>query len=238
MDTFLFDLDGTLLPMEQDEFVQLYFQALGKKMVPYGIEQEELVRTAWKGTKSMIENDGTMMNQQRFWDAFISINGDEARELEPVFDDFYRNEFNMARAATKTDPAAAKIIKTLKNKGYLLVLATNPVFPRVATFNRIRWAGLSPEDFIHITTYENSSFCKPNPKYYNEILSVVGKEPCDCIMVGNDVAEDMCSSEIGLDTFLLKNCLINRTNSDIGCYKQGYFKDLLEFIYNLPDIAG
>ncbi len=35
MNTFLFDLDGTLLPMDQDAFMEAYFHALSLKMLPY-----------------------------------------------------------------------------------------------------------------------------------------------------------------------------------------------------------
>lgn len=237
MNTFIFDLDGTLLPMDQDAFLETYFNALAMKMIPYGLEPRGLIGAVWEGTKSMIENDGAMTNEQRFWDTFKGAKGEEMRRLEPVFDDFYRYEFNTAKCATKTDPIAAQIIKSLKKLGYKVVLATNPLFPRIATQNRIQWAGLDPEDFELITTYENSSFSKPNLEYYKAILKEIGKRPEDCIMVGNDITEDLCVSEIGIDTYLLKDCLINRSNTDITGYKQGYFKDLFAFIQSLPDLA-
>ena len=44
----------------------------------------------------------------------------------------------------------------VKELGLRAVLATNPIFPAVATRSRIRWAGLEPEDFELCTTYENS----------------------------------------------------------------------------------
>jgi len=31
--------------------------------------------------------------------------------------------------------------------GFRVALATNPIFPAIATEKRIRWAGLTPEDF-------------------------------------------------------------------------------------------
>ena len=40
----LFDLDGTLLPMDQDAFVEGYFGLLARKMIPYGYEPEKLVK--------------------------------------------------------------------------------------------------------------------------------------------------------------------------------------------------
>jgi len=236
MDTFIFDLDGTLLPMpDQELFLKKYFDALTKKLTAYGIEPQRLVKTIWAGTMAMVGNDGSMTNEERFWQVFCEYIGKDARSFEPVFDDFYRNEFLESKIATGCNPIAALCVDLLKQKGYNLVLATNPLFPRIATHTRIKWAGLKPEDFDLITTYENSSYCKPNLKYYEEILAALGKKASQCIMVGNDVREDMCVASLGMDTFLLKDCLINSENRDISGYKQGNFDDLLNLIRLLPD---
>ena len=34
LDTVLFDLDGTLLPMDQDVFIKAYFGRLARKLAP------------------------------------------------------------------------------------------------------------------------------------------------------------------------------------------------------------
>lgn len=235
MDTFLFDLDGTLLPMPNQElFVQTYFKAVAVKMEPYGMEEQRLLNAIWAGTKAMIDNDGQMTNEQRFWNVFADLLGKEVRKLEPVFEEFYRNEFIAAKATTAIQPLAKECIHLLKEKGYRRVLATNPIFPRVATYRRIQWAGLQPEDFELVTTYDNSSYCKPNGNYYNEILNTINKVPEDCIMIGNDVKEDMCAADLGMETFLIKDCLINTEERDITGFHQGSFKDLLAFINKLP----
>jgi len=237
MNTFIFDLDGTLLPMPNQElFLDTYFNAIAMKMIPHGLDPQVLVKAIWTSTKSMIGNDGTMTNEQRFWEVFCSIMGDDARQMETIFDDFYRNEFVAAKSTTFTHPHAEECIKLLKNKGYQVALATNPLFPRIATHTRIRWAGLVPEDFELITTYENCSYCKPNLEYYQEIITALGKEPQECIMVGNDVKEDMCAARLGMDTYLLKDCLICGEEDDISNFKQGNFDELLEMIKLLPII--
>ncbi|NLK26952.1 MAG: HAD family hydrolase [Clostridiales bacterium] len=239
MDTFFFDLDGTLLPMpDQERFVQTYFKALALKLLPYGIEEEELIKAIMAGTMAMIDNDGTMTNEKRFWSVFEHILGEKVRELEVVFEDFYQREFIAAQKTTSMEPFAKECIRLLQKKGYRIVLATNPIFPRVATVNRIRWAGLQSEDFEWITTYENSSYCKPNLEYYKEILGKIGKTPQDCIMIGNDVRDDMCAAKLGMDTFLLKDCLINTEECDITNYRQGSFPELMDLIHKLPNRAN
>lgn len=235
MNTFIFDLDGTLLPMpDQEHFLNTYFKALSMKFMPLGFDPKELTKAVWIGTKAMIDNDGSMTNEQRFWDVFCSVMGEESRQLEVKFDEFYRNEFEAAKAATSSHPLAFECIRLLKEKGYSVILATNPLFPQIATYTRLGWAGLNPADFDRITTYENSTFCKPNLEYYKEILELCKKKPSDCIMVGNDVKEDMCVSQLGMDTFLLKDCLICPEGVDISGFHQGGFEELLAFIQELP----
>jgi FMN phosphatase YigB (HAD superfamily) len=237
MNTCIFDLDGTLLPMpDQELFLDTYFKALGTKFVPHGFDPKEFIKAVWVGTKAMIENDGTMTNRQRFWTVFASLMGDQAKQLEPMFDEFYRNEFTLAKKATQTHPYAKECIRLLKEKGYAIGLATNPLFPRVATHMRLGWAGLVPEDFDLITTYENSTYCKPKLEYYEEVLKNLGKEAKDCIMIGNDVKEDMCAAQLGMDTFLLTDCLICPEEEDSSIYRQGDFEELLSFISQLPDL--
>ncbi len=238
MNTFLFDLDGTLLPMDQDAFMEAYFHALSLKMLPYGIDPKKLVQLVWTGTKAMIENDGSMTNEQRFWTTFTGVGGEELRKLLPVFEDFYRKEFIAAKKTTTYRPEAGDCIRLLKEKGYRLVLATNPLFPRIATLNRIGWAGLKEEDFDWITTYENSSYCKPSLEYYKAILGEIGKEPSECIMVGNDVREDMCVSELGMGTYLLTECLLNKEEGDLSSYHHGGFPEFFEYIEQLPNLLA
>ena len=114
-----------------------------------------------------------------------------------------------------------------------MVLATNPLYPAIATQNRIRWAGFRPEDFELYTTYEDTYHCKPNPAYYQDILDKLGLKPEECLMVGNDANEDMAAAKLGIPVFLLPKYLINRHNLDISTYPQGDFDDLLEYIASL-----
>ncbi len=228
--TVLFDLDGTLLPMDQEAFVKAYFGGLTKKLAPLGYNPEDLVKAIWQGTKAMITNGGSETNEKVFWNTFAEIFGQRVREDEPVFEDFYKNEFSLVQKICGYTPAAAKAVEQLKSGGKRLVLATNPIFPSVATRSRIKWAGLRYEDFGYITTYENSHYCKPNIKYYEEILSALKLSPEECLMVGNDVTEDMVAERLGIKVFLLTDNLINKDNSDISRFPQGNFADLMLFI--------
>lgn len=222
----MFDLDGTLLPMDQDVFVNTYFSYLVEKMAPYGYEPKKLIGSVWGGTKAMVMNDGSCRNEEAFWKYFSGIYGRESLDHIPVFEDFYAHEFQKAQKVCGCSPKAKETVDLAKKLGARVIMATNPLFPTVATHNRIRWAGMEPEMFELITTYENSTTCKPNPAYYREILDKAGLSPEECLMVGNDVAEDMVAETLGMRVFLLTDCLINKEEKDLSAWPHGDFEAL------------
>ena len=231
--TILFDLDGTLLPMDQDIFIKKYFGLLAQKLAPFGYDPEKLIQAVWAGTKAMVMNDGTVTNKEAFWSTCDATLGCPASKDADIHMEFYRNEFNQVQEVCGFEPMAEQIVRSLKDRGYRVVLATNPLFPAIATQNRIRWAGLQPEDFEYITTYENSHYCKPNTDYYREILEQLHLRPEESLMVGNDVGEDMIIQQLGMKVFLLTDCLINKQNADISQYPNGGFPELADFLNTL-----
>lgn len=228
----LFDLDGTLLPMDQDKFIEKYFGMLAAKFAPYGYDPKDLIKAVWIGVSAMVSGDGTKRNEETFWDSFVDVCGEKCREHMPVFEDFYANDFDKVSAVCGFNENSNKTVKALKSKGIRIILATNPVFPAVATLCRMKWAGLDKNDFELITTYENSCSTKPGLIYYREILEKVGLTPSECIMVGNDVNEDMVARELGIKVFLLTDCLINKDNKDISEFPHGGFLELNDFLEN------
>ena len=229
----LFDLDGTLLPMDQDTFIKAYLGGMAKKLAPHGYNPDILVKAVYAGMKAMTTNDGSCTNEEAFWTAFTAILGDHVREDMPIFDDFYKNEFQDVKNICGFLPEAAQTVRKLKEMGYRVALATTPMFPSIATESRIRWAGMEPEDFEIFTTYENYHYCKPNLNYYREVVAKLGVQPEECLMVGNDVGEDMVTEELGMKVFLMPADLINRVEKDITKYPQGNFEDLLAFIQEM-----
>lgn len=233
MKAVLFDLDGTLLPMDQEVFVKDYLGRMAAFLAPHGYDPEKLIKAVWKGTGAMVKNDGSLRNEDLFWQVFDRVMERDGRADNALFEEFYRDEFQKSRNSCGFQPAAAPAVREIRDMGYRVILATNPLFPAVATQSRIRWAGLEPEDFECITTYENARFCKPNPDYYREILGKLNLDPGDCLMVGNDVDEDMVVETLGMKAFLLTDCLINRNQADISRYPKGSFPELLQYVRSL-----
>ena len=226
----LFDLDGTLLPMDQDEFVRSYYKLLAVKLAPLGYEPQKLIDSLFVGVKAMIKNDGSKLNEEAFWEVFTSIHGEASVNEKPILEEFYKNEFHQVKSVCGENAGAKSMVSDLREKGKKVILATSPLFPAVATKSRMSWAGLSPDDFDYVTTYENCRFTKPNPKYYEELLNVIDCKPEECLMIGNDVVDDMVTKEMGMQVFLLTDCLINNPNVDISVYRHGNMEELKRFL--------
>lgn len=236
MKTVLFDLDGTLLPMDVEEFTRKYFGAIAKKMKEMNRDDQLILKGIFAGTKAMVKNTSHLSNEEIFWQTFTSFTKIEKEEIEHEFNDFYVENFDEIFQDGKKAEYMIKAVHLLKEKGYRLILATNPLFPRIATEKRIRWAGLEPEDFEYITTYENSTACKPNPDYFKEVI--LKNDLCleDCMMVGNDVKEDGVIESLGIPLFLVKDYLLNSDQLPIMCKWQGSGKDFYDFTEKLPDV--
>jgi len=109
------------------------------------------------------------------------------------------------------------------------------LFPHAATCRRVRWAGLDPEDFAFVTTYEDHSYAKPMLGYYDEVFSRLGIPPEECLMVGNDTREDLAATKRGTGFYLVTPFMINRDHIDISPFQHGTLDDLLAFVEALPD---
>jgi FMN phosphatase YigB (HAD superfamily) len=198
-----FDLDNTLLPLDEKRFFELYFGELGRFFIPFGIQPDNLVKTILYGTDAMRKNDGKKTNEIVFWEACQSFKPELVPVMQRHIKSFYEERFPLVKAAAKPNSYAHRWIELLKKKGLRLFLTTNPLFPSMATHQRLEWAGLSRSDFELITTMENASSCKPNPMYFKSILDTFKLQAQDVIMIGNDWIEDTCAELVGIDTVIL-----------------------------------
>ncbi len=235
MNTILFDLDGTLLPMDVEEFTKKYFGLIMQTMNENNRDGKMILDAILKGTMAMVRNDGSHTNEEVFWETFVEATQIPQDEIEPEFYDFYENVFDKINSGIQSQNMI-KAAKLLKEKGYRLYLTTNPLFPRVATLKRVRWAGLDPDDFEWITTYENSSFSKPSVNYYQEVIQGQHLDVNQCMMVGNDVKEDGVIETLGIPLYLVEDYMLNHDNLEIKCRWKGSSQDFLSFAEGLPEV--
>ncbi|MCX6098027.1 MAG: hypothetical protein NTZ77_06090 [Caldiserica bacterium] len=184
MKTFLFDLDGTLLAMDEREFMHTYFGELSRALhglVPAeGFAGNMLAAT----TRMQADTSPDISNMEKF-----------RREFEAVYPD--------------VDQQA--VWDRIMEFYATILLTTNPVFPQLATYKRLAWAGFSPGIFEYVSTMENSSYCKPHVEYWQHVTTVRNVDPAQAVAVGNDCTEDMSARLAGIETYLVTDHVIRDT---------------------------
>jgi len=198
----LFDLDDTLLENDMDVFLPSYLKLLStsvRSLVAPHVFVEALVTSA----RAMMENaDPRLRNDTVFWEQMQDRSGLERAELERCFARFFATELGSLQPLTRPVPGAREAIQTCVDRGWSVVIATNPVFPRAAIDARLAWAGVSDLPFHSVTSYENSHFTKPRVEYYAEILERLACPPSQALMVGNDIDQDLRPAQrLGMHLF-------------------------------------
>ncbi|QRN84623.1 HAD hydrolase-like protein [Clostridia bacterium] len=227
--TILFDLDGTLLPVDMEKFLEIYFEEMGKHFAEH-IEPKLLTKSVWEATGDLIDNTENRTNSEVFWETFRQMTGDNPELTEEKFLPFYEGGYQKAKAATGTSKAMQKAVSLLLENGYQIIVATNPLYPENAVHDRIRWAGFNPNDFSYISSLEKNCHCKPHAAFYEEIVNHLSLDPKSCMMVGNDAKEDMAAKKIGMTTYLVVDYLIKHDNEPIEADHMGSAEDFLEFV--------
>lgn len=233
-----FDLDGTLLPMEIEGFLKSYFGALGGFVARRGLDAEAFSVGLRAGTKAMAAHGGSRLNAEAFWEAFFAHVDADAADWEAVLADFYERDFGAIGAEVQADPHAARAIETLARKGYPLVLATMPMFPRRAVEWRLAWAGVDSARFARLTTFDNSTSVKPKLAYYAENLAAAGVSGSEVLMVGNNTVEDLAAMQLGCDAFLVTDHLLDPTEGfDLSTVRHGSMEEFAAWVETLPACA-
>jgi len=204
VDAVLFDLDDTLLGNDMDQFLKAYFPLVAEYVQPI-IEGDSFLADLMIGTQAMIANqDPDLTNREVFWSVFCQRTGLDQEYMEDIIEGFYRDRFGALKEFTTCRPAAKNIVQLCLDRDILVIVATNPLFPRIAIEQRLEWAGVSVEDFSFslITSYENMHFAKPHVSYYQEILREFDLSAERTLMVGDDWENDMVpADQLGCKTY-------------------------------------
>jgi HAD superfamily hydrolase (TIGR01549 family) len=204
IEVVLFDLDNTLLGNDMALFLPRYFDLLGRYAQRY-LDKDSFLKALLLSTRAMIANpDTAVSNHDVFWTSFQERTRLDPSELGPYFEHFYREHFPQLRSVTETRAIAADLVQLCFDQRVKVVIATNPLFPRIAIEERLVWAGVPVNRFAYdlVTSQENMHATKPNRAYYVEILARVGCPPGAALMVGDDWKNDIApAAGVGLFTY-------------------------------------
>lgn len=201
----LLDLDETLLRNPPKAFVKAYIQdfiatlcAIYPQSSPDDLQQALL-----QATQRVIENqDLTRSNLQVFLQEFSERSQRHPEESRAAIETMLQERYPALQSMTEPIASASPLVEWLLDHNYAVAIATNPLFPASATRQRVQWAGIDPERIWFITSMDTVHFTKPHAAYYEEILTRIGFETDEAIMVGDDWFNDILpAAQAGMHTF-------------------------------------
>ena len=227
--TLLVDLDDTLLNTNIESFVPAYFQALSDHMAPY-VSAEIMLSALLSATRLMMDSDDPSRTlQEVFKDDFYAKIGIPEQDIGELLDDFYDNVFPKLRVTTSQHPEAVPLINWAISQGCRVAIATDPLFPRKATYHRLKWAGFDPDQFEVVPSIENFHFSKTYTAFYAELLGQLGWPDGPVLMIGNDVQRDMIPADrLGLKTYFIGEESASNPGPEMGRGKLADFRPWLE----------
>lgn len=210
----LFDLDGTLLPFDRKTFEKAYFKLIYQTFADQN-DPMKVVQSVMASVEAMTRNHGPKTNEQVFLEFFASQVDDHPLAFyTDRFEKMYQEGFNSLKTICEVEPLALPLVEMVKTNGLQAVLATNPLFPKIATYARCSWSGVDPSLFDMITTYENSISAKPDPHYFKWLLDHLGLTKDEVVLIGNDCIEDGAALSLGMDVLLVNRYLEHRELQD------------------------
>lgn len=234
----LLDLDDTLLSNPDHTFIPAYLQEIDRYF-DEALGLQAVSQTVLAATVAMTSStDYTQTNLSIASKTIADALGYDEVQLEPHYATFYKEHFPRLRRLTNTVDITYRLVQQLQDRGLAVVIATNPLYPADAIYQRLEWAGISPfpDDYDWVTTANNMHFTKPSPMYYAEILARVGIEPHEAIMVGNSLENDILpAKQLGLHTFHVTSSRTATVSDSSGpldtfsyCVEQGWLDSLLK----------
>lgn len=203
--TLLFDIDNTLVLFDDHEFIRIYTITIHKYFKEEQPSLEQFVGNFLTSTNNMTnKNLSNLDNLSKFAIDFESRIGSSRLEIIKRFKDFYRTDFRDVCRIMNTHPIAKDLL-TLASNHFLLVAATNPLFPVIANKTRFSQTKLDTFPWLEITSAEDYHFTKPHIEFFEELLNRIDKKPSECMMIGDDPINDMVAGKLGIKTFLVRS---------------------------------
>jgi len=224
----LFDLDGTLLDSNMETFLPPYLKRISARIAGI-MPPQEFVAHLMRSTELMLANDGQMTNEELFAAAFYLAIGHSRSEMEPIFEAFYAEDFPALQQYTRRKPEARPVMQCVFDLGYDVAITTNPLFPATAIMQRLAWAGVDDFPYRLVTTYENSRYCKPNPRYFEDVAGRLGHATGACLVVG-DEEMDMAGARAGCPTFLVQSAATRLSAESPAPTYRGALEDIVALL--------
>jgi FMN phosphatase YigB (HAD superfamily) len=204
--SLLLDLDETILPYSCS--FEEVMGSLVKSMTGYFshlVPPDLFVQAFMAGVDAIDSNrDEGPSNFEVFARTFCASVEMSPDEMEKLGIDYYENAFMEMQHLTRPTPYARTLMTWAFESDFEVVIATGWQAPLIAAEQRLRWAGVPASEFDYrfIADWHNMHASKPHPEFYQEILEHVGRQPDECLFVGDDwEVEIMPATGIGIPSY-------------------------------------
>jgi FMN phosphatase YigB (HAD superfamily) len=233
-----FDLDGTLLQVEMNDFIPAYIEGLSHHFADVSLHHT-FCAAVRKGITTLLAGDnGSRTNEEVFFATLKNRVKVDAELFGERLARYCANGLGSLKAFIHPMPLAPRILNLCREHGLLVILATNPVFPRALVDARLAWGGIADFPFDFVTSFENTRYCKPHPCYFTDLLNQFSLTPDDVLMVGNDTEHDLAARRVGITTFLVDTWLSDRLGGDFDTDYRGGHLELLQFLTKVGNLTG
>ena len=200
--TVLFDLDGTLLDIDVDNFIETYTRSVAERLMPDDKERGLAVLAG--STYAMLAPEVNEDSNQACLLRKLSDTLDRSpADLWRAIHHASKEILPGLRAMAKPIAGAADVVRAMHERGLKVVVATMPIYPRDVMLERLRWAGVQSDWIDHVACLEANRSAKPHRSYFLEMADAVGAQAEECLMVGDDEDQDMPALSAGMAVHLL-----------------------------------
>lgn len=199
----LLDLDNTLLSNPDRQFAIAFMKAFDDHFKAR-LDIDNLAQTFRKGIQLSGQSRDTIQTNT---DVMLQLLSDETgattEQVQNIWQSFYETTYLSLRQYAAPIENNISLIESLLQQNIAVAIATNPIYPKIAIYERLKWAGLVSyiEQFTFITHSDNMHYAKPHPAYYAEVIARIGIEPDEALMIGDSVRNDIQpANQMGIPT--------------------------------------
>lgn len=188
LDAVLFDLDGTLLDVDGEAFLDAYVEALaGFWGAPEQATFQQLVMAAAVPifTPHPRQTNGGVF--RRHLARYLGLTEEAVMQRMRDFDNVGVRGIDIPHRPV---PGARGCVQACLELGLRVAVATTPIYTPEVISLRLEWAGLADLPWHLVTHSEIMHACKPHPAYYVEAARLLDAPAAACVMVGDDASQD------------------------------------------------
>ncbi len=196
----LFDLDGTLLDIDGEGFLDAYVEAL---TAAWGTADTDAFRRAVMAAAVPIFAPHPSATNGEVFRAHLAEHlGIETHEVRRRIAEYHSRGLQALRYPARQLPEARRCIRRCLDLGLRVAVATTPIYMPEVVRLRLRWAGLEDIPWDLVTHSENMRRCKPDAGYFAEAAALLRLPPGACVMVGDDPLQDGPARQAGMTALL------------------------------------